>query len=85
MLAIKRAIFAIALVAPFGAIFAAETSGLIVNVDADAKSVTLESGQTFIVKDIADQLLLQVGQRVRITHEPTPEGLNAASMVVPQG
>jgi hypothetical protein len=47
--------------------------------------VTLDSGETFSVKDVGDRVVLKVGQRVRITHEPTPEGLNAASMVVPQG
>ena len=70
---------------PWAPVYAAETSGVIVSVDTDAKSVTLESGETFIVKDVADQLVLKVGQRVRITHEPTPEGLNAASIVLPQG
>jgi len=85
MRAFKLAIFIFYLTAPLGQAYAAETSGTIVSVDANAKSVTLESGETFIVKDVADQFVLRIGLRVRITHEPTSEGLNAASMVVPQG
>ena len=81
----KLAFCACVLTVPLGQIYAGETSGIIVSVDADARAVTLESGETFIIKDVADQFVLKIGQRVRITHEPTPEGLNAASIVVPQG
>ena len=79
------AAFAFALIAGSGLATAGESSGVIVSVDADTRSVTLDSGETFIVKDLVDRLVLKVGQRVRITHEPTREGLNAASIVVPQG
>jgi hypothetical protein len=87
MRAFKPAIFVFVFVltGPLGQVYAAETSGIIVSVDVNAISVTLESGETFIVKDGADQLVLKIGQRVRITHEPTPKGLNSASLVVPQG
>jgi len=73
------------IVMPVSQAWSGETNGVIVSVDADARSITLESGETFIVKDLVDRFVLKVGQRVRITHEPTPEGLNAASIVVPQG
>jgi hypothetical protein len=65
------------------AALAAEASGAIASVDAGAGTVTLDSGQTFILPSGLDAASLQVGESVTITYEESADGKMAASEVKP--
>lgn len=65
------------------AALAAETSGAIASVDAGAGTVTLDSGQTFILPPGLDAAALQVGENVTITYEVSADGKMMASAVAP--
>jgi hypothetical protein len=65
------------------AALAAEASGSIASVDSAAGTVTLDSGQTFILPSGLDAASLQVGQQVTITYEESADGQMQASEVAP--
>jgi hypothetical protein len=60
-----------------------EVIGVIASIDFIAGTVTLDSGQTFLLTEAVDPALLQLGQQVTITYELTPEGLNAVTEIEP--
>jgi len=64
------------------AALAAEASGAIASVDTSAGTVTLDSGQTFILPSGLDAASLQPGQNVTITYEESG-GQMMASEVAP--
>jgi Protein of unknown function (DUF1344) len=66
------------------AALAAEASGAIQSVDAGAGTVTLDSGQTFILPSGLNAASLQVGQDVTITYEESADGKMTASQVAPK-
>ena len=80
MLAISAAVF---LVASNSAVLADEAVGVIVSIDVEAGTVTLDSGQTFILTETIDRSALEIGQDVSVTYEPTTDGLDAATMIEP--
>ena len=65
------------------AALAAEASGAIASVDTAAGTVTLDSGQTFILPSGLDAASLQVGENVTITYEESADGKMQASNVAP--
>lgn len=65
------------------AALAAEASGAIASVDTSAGTVTLDSGQTFILPAGLDAASLQVGENVTITYEQSADGQMQASNVAP--
>jgi hypothetical protein len=83
----RLTVFAISAALFFGAFtfagFADEARGVIVGIDVEAGTVTLATGQTFILTETIDKAALEIGQRVSVTHEPTGEGLNAATKIEP--
>lgn len=63
------------------AALAAEASGAIASIDASAGTVTLDSGQTFVLPAGVDAASLQPGASVTITYEETGDGKMMASEV----
>ena len=66
------------------AALAAEANGAIKSVDASAGTVTLDSGQTFILPASLDAASLQVGENVTVTYEQSADGKMKASEVAPK-
>lgn len=66
------------------AALAAEASGAISSVDTSAGTVTLESGQTFILPTGLNAASLQPGENVTITYEESGDGKMMASEVAPK-
>jgi hypothetical protein len=62
---------------------AAEASGAITSIDAQAGTVTLADGNTYVLPTPEDAAALQVGQEVTITFEAGADGKNMASEVAP--
>jgi hypothetical protein len=62
---------------------AAEATGKIASIDAAAGTVTLDSGQTFVLPSGLDMASLQAGQDVTITYEQASDGTLNASEVKP--
>ena len=83
----RRTILAISaaiLLAAFNfAALADEVIGAIVSIDVEGGTVTLDSGQTFILTETIDPTALQIGQDVSVTYELTTDGLSAATMIAP--
>ena len=65
------------------AAFAAEATGAIANVDTSAGTVTLDSGQTFMLPSSVDAASLQIGEQVTVTYEEGADGSAAATAVTP--
>jgi hypothetical protein len=65
------------------AALAAEASGAIASVDGGAGTVTLDSGQTFILPSGLDAASLQAGESVTITYEESADGKMTASELAP--
>lgn len=65
------------------AALAAEANGAIASIDASAGTVTLDSGQTFILPDGLDAASLQPGESVTITYDESSDGKMTASQVTP--
>lgn len=65
------------------AALAAEASGAIASVDTSAGTVTLDSGETFILPSGLDAASLQPGQNVTITYEESGDGQMMATEVAP--
>jgi len=65
------------------AALAAEASGAISTVDAAAGTVTLDSGQTFVLPTTLDAASLQAGQQVTITYDESADGKMTATEVSP--
>jgi len=65
------------------AALAAEASGAIASVDAASGTVTLDSGQSFVLPAGLDAASLQIGQQVTITYEQSADGKMQASEVAP--
>lgn len=64
------------------AALAAETSGAITSVDPAAGTITLDSGQTFVLPNGVDVAALQVGKNVMITYDEA-DGKMMASEITP--
>ena len=64
--------------------FAAQTSGIVKNVDEHANSVTLEDGSTFLLPATFDIDTLVIGKNVTITYDADANGQMVASEVVPR-
>jgi hypothetical protein len=80
LLAAVAALFVAASWAP---VLAAEVIGAIVSVDFIGGTVTLDNGQTFLLTETVDPVMLDLGQQVTITYELTTEGLNAVTEIAP--
>ena len=65
------------------AALAAEASGAITSIDPSAGTVTLDSGQTFVLPEGFDAASLSVGEQVKITYEEGDDGTMNASEVAP--
>ena len=65
------------------AAFAAEASGAISGIDPAAGTVTLDSGETFVLPEGFDAASLAVGDQVTITYEEADGGQMQASEVMP--
>lgn len=65
------------------AALAAEASGAITSIDPSAGTVTLDSGQTFVLPEGFDAASLSVGEQVKITYEEGDGGTMSASEVAP--
>jgi len=63
------------------AALAAEASGAIASVDTSTGTVTLDSGQTFILPTGLDAASLQPGENVTITYEESGDGKMMATEV----
>jgi hypothetical protein len=69
------------LVASSLSVLAAEASGKIASIDATAGTVTLDSGQTFVLPASVDAASLNAGEDVTITYEESSDGkLNASEV-----
>jgi hypothetical protein len=66
------------------AALAAEASGAIASVDMSAGTVTLDSGQTFILPSGLDAAALQPGTSVTVTYDESADGKMMASEVTPK-
>jgi hypothetical protein len=66
------------------AALAAEASGAITSIDAEAGTVTLADGNTYVLPTPADAASLKVGDEVTITFEAGADGKNMASQVQPK-
>jgi hypothetical protein len=66
------------------AALADEVMGAIVSVDLTGGTVTLDSGQTFILTETVDPTALEIGEDVTVTYELTTDGLHAATMIAPR-
>jgi hypothetical protein len=64
------------------AALAAEASGAIASVDTSAGTITLDSGQTFVLPPSVDVAALQVGKTVMITYDEAG-GQMMASEITP--
>lgn len=64
-------------------VLAAEASGMIASIDAEAGTVTLDSGQTFVLPASVEAASLEAGQQVTITYEESSDGKLNASEVTP--
>ena len=62
--------------------FAAELSGTVATVDADARMLVLESGETFMLGDEISLEGLAPGTQVVVTYE---DGTTTATAVTPAG
>jgi fermentation-respiration switch protein FrsA (DUF1100 family) len=60
-----------------------EVIGAIVSVDFIGGTVTLDNGQTFLLTETVDPVMLELGQQVTIIYEPTLEGLSAVTEIAP--
>lgn len=69
-------------VSPLSAL-AAEASGMIASVDAAAGTLTLDSGEMFVLPSTVVAASLQVGQEVTITYNQSSDGAMTALEVVP--
>jgi hypothetical protein len=58
-----------------------EVVGAIVSVDFIGGTVTLDNGQTFLLTETVDPVMLELGQQVTISYGPTPEGLSAVTEI----
>jgi ABC-type sugar transport system substrate-binding protein len=65
------------------AALAAEASGAISSIDPTAGTVTLDSGETFVLPAGFDAASLQVGDQVTITYDEGAGGEMQASDVAP--
>ncbi len=65
------------------AAFAAEATGAIASVDTTAGTVTLDSGQTFMLPSSVDAASLQIGEQVTVTYEEGMDGTASATTVTP--
>jgi hypothetical protein len=65
------------------AAFAEEATGAIASIDPAAGTVTLESGETFLLPEGFDAASLVVGDQVTITYEEGEGGQMSASEVMP--
>ena len=66
------------------AALAAEASGTIASVDASAGTVTLDSGQTFVLPPGFDAASLDAGTQVSITYEESDGKMNASEVAPAQ-
>lgn len=64
------------------AALAAEASGAIASVDTGAGTITLDSGQTFVLPPSVDVAVLEVGKNVTITYDEAG-GKMMASEIAP--
>lgn len=65
------------------AALAAEANGAIASIDQAAGTVTLDSGQTFLLPEGFDAASVAVGDQVTITYEEDDSGGMLASEVMP--
>jgi hypothetical protein len=65
------------------AALAAEASGAIASIDPAAGTVTLDSGETFVLPEGFDAASVAVGDQVTITYEEGGDGQMKASQVAP--
>lgn len=64
------------------AAFAGEMTGVVASVDADARMLVLESGETFALPEGMDVAGLEPGTQVTVTFE---DGTTNATAVTPAG
>jgi hypothetical protein len=65
------------------AALAAEATGAIASVDTSAGTVTLDSGQTFMLPSSVDAASLQVGEQVTVTYDEGADGSASATAITP--
>jgi hypothetical protein len=65
------------------AALAEDASGAIASIDPDAGTVTLASGETFVLPEGFDSASLAVGDQVTITYEESDSGKMQATEVMP--
>ena len=65
------------------AALAAEATGAIASVDTSADTVTLDSGQTFMLPTSVDAASLQIGEQVTVTYDEAADGSASATMITP--
>lgn len=65
-----------------GAAFAGEAQGVVASVDPDARTLVLESGETFLLGDDVAMEMLEPGTQVVVTFE---DGTTNATAVTPAG
>ena len=65
-----------------GSAFAAEVAGVLATVDADARTIVLESGETFLLSDEVSLEGLAPGTQVVVTYE---DGTTNATAITPAG
>ena len=65
------------------AALAAEATGAIASVDTSAGSVTLDSGQTFMLPSSVDAASLRVGEQVTVSYEEGSDGSMSATRITP--
>ena len=59
------------------AALAAEATGAIASVDTSAGTVTLDSGQTFMLPTSVDAASLQIGEQVTVTYDEGADGCDS--------
>lgn len=65
------------------AALAAEATGAIASIDTTSGTVTLDSGQTFMLPSSVDAASLQIGEQVTVTYEEGADGSMSATTVTP--
>ena len=73
------------LVASTFSVLAAEATGSIASLDTSAGTVTLDSGQTFMLSDAIDAGSLEIGDRVTVAYEEGMDGNITATTISPAG
>ncbi|MBD1547161.1 DUF1344 domain-containing protein [Roseibium aggregatum] len=68
------AVLAVMVVLPLSHAFADETTGTIVEIDPDAKSIVLDDDTVYVLPDTIDPEGLNIGDVVQITYSESDSG-----------